>query len=88
MKKSCLFIVVAALSVATGTRAGDISGTITLKGTPPAEKSFEKSSDPKCGSAKGSTHHYVVGANGALANCVVSLKGLSGKSTGASAAPA
>jgi plastocyanin len=88
MKKSCLFIMVAALVVATGTRAGDISGTITLKGTPPGEKDFEKKSDPNCGAAKGSTHHYVVGANGALANCVVSLKGISGKSSGASAAPA
>src|SRR5215475_228549 len=88
MKKSCLFVMVAALAVATGTRAGDISGTVTLKGTPPGEKEFEKKSDPNCGSAKGTTHHYVVGANGALANCVVSLKGISGKSTGASAAPA
>ena len=89
MKKSCLFVMVATLAVATGTRAGDISGTITLKGTPPAEKDFEKKSDPNCGSAKGSTHHYVVGANGALANCVVSLKGATIKpSSGASAAPA
>jgi plastocyanin len=81
---------IAALAAATGTRAGDISGTITLKGTPPAEKDFEKKSDPNCGAAKGSTHHYVVGANGALANCVVSLKGGSSikPSSGASAAPA
>jgi plastocyanin len=90
MKKSCLFVMVAALAVATRMRAGDISGTVTLKGTPPAEKEFEKKSDPNCGSAKGTTHHYVVGANGALANCVVSLRGgsISGTSKGASASPA
>jgi len=34
------------------------------------------------------TKFYVVGANGALADVIVSLKGISGKSAGASAAPA
>src|SRR5437763_515034 len=90
MKNLCLFIVLTAFTAASGLRAADVSGTITLKGTAPAEKEFEKKSDPNCGGGKGSTHHYVVGPNGELANAVVSLKGpgISGKSTGASAAPA
>jgi plastocyanin len=88
MKKCCLFVIAAALAGILNARAGDISGTVTLKGTPKPEASFEKKSDPNCGGAKGTTHHYVVGANGQLANAVVSLKGISGKSTGAAAAPA
>lgn len=67
--------------------AADITGTITLKGTPPPEKEFDKSSDSKCCAegTKGMTHHFVVGPKGELANVTVYLKGLSGKSTGASA---
>lgn len=70
--------------------AGDISGTITLKGTPPAEKPIDKSADKNCGASAtpATTHHYVVGGKGELANAVISLKGMDGKSAGASAAPA
>lgn len=71
--------------------AADITGTITLKGTPPAEKEIvELAKDPSCGklhTAPVKTKHYVVGPNGQLANVVVYLKGISGKSTGASAKP-
>jgi plastocyanin len=70
--------------------AGDISGTITLKGTPTPEKPIDKSADKNCGTggAPPTTHHYIVGSKGELANAVISLKGMDGKSTGASAPPA
>lgn len=71
--------------------AGDITGTITLKGTPPAEKQITPlKDDPNCGklhSEMPTTHFYVVGSKGELADVVVSLQGISGKSTGASAQP-
>ncbi len=75
-----------ALQVAT---AGDITGTITLKGTPPKEKDITPlKEDPNCGKLHPdmpTTHFYVVGPNNALADVVVSVQGISGKSTGASA---
>jgi len=73
--------------------AGDLTGTVTLKGTPPAEKDITPlHEDSTCGKLPGAatakTTHYVVGAKGELANCVVIIKGVPGaKSTGASAAP-
>src|SRR5688572_30757249 len=71
--------------------AGDITGTITLKGTPPAEKEIkEVASDVNCGklhTAPVKTRFYVAGSKGELADVFVTLKGISGKSTGASAAP-
>jgi hypothetical protein len=72
--------------------AGDITGTVTLKGTPPAELNLDGlKNDPACGKfhpEMPTTHHWVVGANGELANVVVIVKDITGKSTGASAAPA
>ncbi len=72
--------------------AGDITGTITLKGTPPKEKDITPlKDDPTCGklhTEMPTTHFYVVGSKGELADVVVSVQGISGKSTGASAAPA
>jgi plastocyanin len=71
--------------------AGDITGTITLKGTPPKEKDIAMlKDDPTCGplhSEMPTTRFYVVGPKGELADVVVSLQGVSGKSTGAGAAP-
>ena len=71
--------------------AGDITGKITLKGTAPAEKDITPlKEDANCGKfhpETPKTRFYVVGADGALADVVVSLQGISGKSTGASAAP-
>ena len=92
MKKSLLLVslgVFAALQLAS---AGDITGTITLKGTPPAAKEITPiKDDPNCAAmypgALPKTMFYVVGANGELADVIVSLKGISGQSTGASAAP-
>src|SRR5207237_7404589 len=63
----------------------------TLKGTPPAESVIsDAKNDPNCGkfhTTAPTTHHWVVGSGGELANVVVMLKGISGKSTGVSAAP-
>ena len=69
--------------------AGEITGTVTLKGTPPKEKEITPlKEDPNCGKLHNdmpTTHFYVVGPNGGLADAVVSVEGLEGKSTGASA---
>ena len=75
--------------------AADIIGTITLKGTPPAETDLAPyiSANPDCaamyqGKKMPTTLFYVVGPKGEFADVVVSLKGVTGKSTGASAPPA
>src|SRR5580765_5223342 len=90
MRKS--FIVLTGLAVAVQmASAGDITGKITLKGTAPAEKDIlPLKEDSNCGkfhSEMPKTRFYVVGADGALADVIVSVQGISGKSTGASAAP-
>jgi plastocyanin len=73
-------------------RAGDITGVITLKGAPPAEKDITPlKDDATCGAlydTMPTTHFYVVSSQGELADVVVSLKDVTGKSTGASAPPA
>lgn len=94
MKIFSLFLIAFAFSW-TAT-AADITGVITLKGKPPAEADLgptmtDMSAD--CAAMYDSTkmpttHFYVVGAKGEFADVVVSLKGVSGKSTGASAPPA
>src|SRR5437867_1672743 len=92
MNKTFVSVIAAALgagfSVAT---AADISGVIMLKGTPPLEKEFSLiKNDPNCSklyTTLPTTHHYLVGPKGELANVFVTLKGISGKSTGASAPP-
>ena len=70
--------------------AADITGVITLKGTPPAEKEITPMMDnPDCAAMYNgkmpTTHFYVVGPNGEFADVVVSLKGITGQSTGAGA---
>jgi len=92
MKKTNAFIIVAGLLTSLqATLAGEISGTVTLKGTPPPEKDITPlKNDPNCGklwTTMPTTHFYVVGANGGLADVFVTLKGFSGKSSGASAPP-
>ena len=84
------------LALAPAARAADIIGIITLKGTPPAEKDIGPTmteASPDCAAMYApdkmpTTHFYVVGPKGELADVVVSLKGVTGKSTGASAPPA
>ncbi len=62
--------------------AADITGKITLKGTPPPEK--ELPLDPGCGALhpgeKPKTRFYAVGAGGGLADTVIYLKDADGKS--------
>lgn len=70
--------------------AANITGKVTLKGTPPAEKEIPGVTDPVCSAAHTTpmkTRFYVVGPGGELADTVVMLKGISGKSAGAAAAP-
>ena len=77
----------AVLQLAT---AGNITGKVTLKGTPPAEKEISGVTDAACSASHTTpmkTRFFVVGSGGELADTVVMLKGISGKSTGAAAAP-
>ena len=93
-----LTLAAAALVFANLATAGDVTGSITFKGTPPAEKEITPiKDDPNCAplypNGLPKTKFYVVDANGDLADVVVCLKDASGKeitgkSTGASAAPA
>ena len=89
--KNALALLIAGFTVSL--TAGDLTGTVTLKGTPPAEKDITPlREDATCGKLAGAatakTTHYVVGAKGELANCVVIIKGVPGaKSTGAEAKP-
>ncbi len=87
----------ASLVLVTGMAAGlqvacgaDITGTVTLNGTAPAEKPITPlKEDATCGkfhSEMPTTHFYVVGPNKELADVIVMLKGVTGKSTGALAA--
>lgn len=82
------------IALATGVaNAGDITGTVTLSGTPPAEKVITPlKDDATCGKLHPgetpTTKFFVVGPNKGLADVVVMLKGVTGKSTGASAKPA
>ena len=90
MKKTTAWLVLtAALAGLHCATAGDLTGTITLKGTPPKEKDITPlKEDANCGklhSDMPTTRFYVVGPQGGLADVVVSVEGISGKSTGASA---
>lgn len=71
--------------------AGNITGKVTLNGAPPAEKEITPlKEDATCGkltSGTPMTKFFVVGANKELADVVVVLKGIEGKSAGAAAAP-
>ena len=90
MKKLGLLTVVALAASFNGAFAADITGTVTLKGTPPAEQDITPlKDDATCGKSYATmptTHFFTVGANGALADAIVMVK-LSGQSKGA-AAPA
>lgn len=72
--------------------AGDLTGVITLKGTPPAAKELTPiKDDPNCAAMYPGelpkTMFYVVDANGDLADVVVSLKGVPSKVADASVPP-
>ena len=87
MKNPLHFVTIFAFAAAVSASAGDVTGTITLKGTPPPEKDLPL--DARCGELhKGpvKTRFYVVNDKGQLGDAVVILKGVPGaKSAGASA---
>jgi hypothetical protein len=92
MKRICSLTIVSMLSAgAFSLHAGDITGTVTLKGTPPKEADIPQAKEhADCGKLVGgapTTHHYVVGKGGELANVVVVLKGATGGPKGEAAAP-
>ena len=88
-KSSTLIMVVGLVATLQAASAADITGTITLKGTPPKEKEItpvmEDANCSKLHTAAPTTHFYVVGSKGEMADVIVSVQGISGKSTGASA---
>jgi len=93
MNKFLSFLAVGLVGAGTAASAADIIGTVTYKGTPPAEKTITPIlDDPSCGASYNgkapTTHFYVVGANGEFGDVIVSLKDVTGQSTGAAAAPA
>jgi plastocyanin len=69
--------------------AADITGAITLSGTPPPEKTIDPlNNDATCGKLHTEpvkTQFYLVGAKGELKDVFVTIRGISGKSTGESA---
>jgi plastocyanin len=93
MKKHILILTLTAFGVLQMAAAADITGVINFKGAAPTENEITPiKDDPNCAALYPGqlpkTRFYVVTANGELADVIVSLKGISGKSTGASAAPA
>ena len=91
MKKFSLILIIMALVGAFTAPAADIIGTVTLNGTPPPEVPYTPlMNDSTCGAmykTVPTTHFYAVGPNHELADVIVSLKGVTGKSTGASQPP-
>jgi hypothetical protein len=96
MRMNLRFLVMPALLAAVQATtqvasAGDITGTVTLNGTPPEEQiNAAIAGDVNCGKLHPEvvkTQFFVVGANKELKDVVVSITGISGKSTGASAEP-
>ena len=92
MNKIVTFLAVGVLGAFQAVSAADIVGTVTFKGTPPPEKEITPVlDDASCGASYGgkapTTHFYEVGANGGFGDVIVSLKDVTGKSTGSTAAP-
>jgi plastocyanin len=95
MKIPSILLLIATLAATPVARAADITGVITLKGTPPPESDIGPTmteASPDCAAMYDpakmpTTHFYVVGAKGEFADVVVSLKNMDGKSTGASEPP-
>jgi hypothetical protein len=92
MKSSfAILTAIGVASLAQFATAADITGTVTLSGTPPAEREITPlENDPVCGklnAGKVFTEFYVVGADKGLADVVVMLKGVPAKAADGSAAP-
>jgi len=86
-----LLAAIGVASLAQFANAGDITGTVTLSGTPPPEIEIKPlENDPVCGkmhSGKVTTEFYNVGADKGLGDVIVMLKGVPAKAADASAAP-
>ncbi len=92
MKINPRFLIVPALAASLqAATAGDLTGTVTLSGTPPEAKVNDAlASNPQCGALHSEPvkiEFYKVGANNALGDVVVRIKNISAKSTGETAAP-
>jgi hypothetical protein len=91
MKNSRCVFVLTAFASTQAAFCGDISGTVTLKGTPPPEQENKMiKADPKCGpllTEPVMTQFYVVGANKGLGDVFIQLTGVKAKSDGATAPP-
>ncbi|HEY3863591.1 MAG TPA: carboxypeptidase regulatory-like domain-containing protein [Verrucomicrobiae bacterium] len=78
---TCTLAVSILAALLPGAHAGDVTGKITLKGTPPPEKTIDY--DDTCSKlhpAVPTTRHWVVGKDNGLANVFVYIsKGLEGK---------
>lgn len=93
MKNGWLFVVLTGFLWISAARAGDISGTVKVSGTPPPEvenKSIR--ADEKCGKFHTEpvmSRFYVVGQDKGLGDVFIMLKGggINGKSGGATAPP-
>src|SRR4051812_33056307 len=89
MKNSVRLITILSLVAALhSASAGDVTGTVTLKGTPPPEKDLPLT--PECGAlhkAPLKTRLYMVGDKGQLAGAIVVIKGVNAKSSGTEAKP-
>ncbi len=92
MKRYTNGLLATGLIMALPALAGDITGKVTLKGSPPANPEVKDlAADVNCGklvTEKVLMPFYVVGSAGELADVFVTLTGITGKSTGASAQPA
>ena len=91
MKLNHIIAFTAGLAVVMQATAGDITGTVTLSGTPPPEKAITPlKEDAVCGkfyTDMPMTKFFVVGPNKELADTIVMLKGVPGKAADASAPP-
>ncbi len=92
MKKILVLTASTLVSLGLNSIAGDLTGTVTFKGTPPAEKEMSPiRQNEECSAlypaALPTTHFYSVSASGGFADVVVSIKGLPAAS-GAAAKPA
>lgn len=77
--KSLILTLTAVTLVAGSAAAGDVTGKISLKGTPPPEKDIAM--DPTCGKlhdGKKVTTRFYVSEGGGLGDCVVYLEGAKG----------
>ncbi len=77
--KSLILTLTTVACVAASASAGDVTGKISLTGTPPPERDIPM--DPTCGKlhqGKATTRFYVTDGAGGLGDCVVYLEGAKG----------